>query len=207
KEVKKEDKKMLNYFKKPTKQAKEKIVSFDMTDSYSASLPGLSSTVDDGSSVYTMNSFSSAPCLPSISNLLMHTSSPTDLPSSLDAPNRMNNTHGVYYGIDSSTPYYRSFSYDDDYGYSYPRYPYNGSFHQYQQRQQQHYYSNEKYAKPNRIAYNGSTAGPNLVLPWIPYYFHHKQFGIEACMAQLEENKKQKEQSKYITNFYSDLSL
>jgi hypothetical protein len=35
------------------------------------------------------------------------------------------------------------------------------------------------------------------VMPMIPYFFHHKQFGIEACMLQLEEQKRQQIQRRY----------
>ncbi|KAG2229524.1 hypothetical protein INT48_008413 [Thamnidium elegans] len=30
----------------------------------------------------------------------------------------------------------------------------------------------------------------NIYMPVIPYYYHHKQFGIEACMLQLEAQTK-----------------
>lgn len=31
---------------------------------------------------------------------------------------------------------------------------------------------------------------PPVFMPMIPYYFHHKEFGIESCMLQLEGQKK-----------------
>ncbi|KAL9538866.1 hypothetical protein MBANPS3_010621 [Mucor bainieri] len=36
------------------------------------------------------------------------------------------------------------------------------------------------------------TMDPNALplMPMIPYYFHHKQFGIEACMHQLQQQRK-----------------
>jgi hypothetical protein len=40
------------------------------------------------------------------------------------------------------------------------------------------------------------------VMPMIPYFFHHKQFGIQACMLQLEEQRRQQMQRRhhYATN-------
>ncbi|KAI8968902.1 hypothetical protein BDF20DRAFT_916337 [Mycotypha africana] len=63
------------------------------------------------------------------------------------------------------------------------------------------YWAQEK-ARPtklNRNRYNCSYDGNqqqriDAALPIIPFFFHHQQFGIEACMLQLDQQKKLQQQ-------------
>ncbi|KAG2212742.1 hypothetical protein INT47_000719 [Mucor saturninus] len=42
---------------------------------------------------------------------------------------------------------------------------------------------------PQPAANNKRKTHPQVFMPMIPYYFHHKDFGIESCMLQLEGQK------------------
>ncbi|KAI7907918.1 uncharacterized protein BX663DRAFT_492413 [Cokeromyces recurvatus] len=46
------------------------------------------------------------------------------------------------------------------------------------------------------------------IMPMIPYFFHHQQFGIEACMLQLEAQKQQQQQQQQQQKkyFYSQMN-
>lgn len=152
-------------------------------------------TSEDGSSVCTLNTLPTHCCLPPISELFRYAPNPSlayPYPTNLYDPliDRTNQHNPIdssnMYSKVSSDQFYARYTYQDVYAPYLEKTSYYSTSHHKSPPPPPPPSPVDAYQKGLRTQ-DRQNPPKKPIRPWIPYYFHQRQFGIEACMDQLLE--------------------